>query len=159
MSTNSHCIRSSRAVARYLGIASVLLATIGLCPAVAAADDATYQTAAAPSTPEQQQASASAPQRTATGLLLSVGDAGIVLHRSAEPDLRLAVDRGTRVALDGRSASVSDLRRGSEVRASYQETNGVAKAIRIDARRGDGSQPVQTMSPDDPEWDSVHQGG
>ncbi len=141
MSRNSYCIRSGRAVARDLGIAAVLLATMGLSPVVAAADD-----------------DASARQRTARGLLLSVDDAGIVLHRSAEPDLRLTVDAGTHVAKDGQSASVSDLRGGEEVRASYQEADGVAKAIRIEAQSEEG-QPVRTMSPDDPAWNEVHQGG
>jgi hypothetical protein len=156
MSTNSRCIDSLRTVARALGSAAVLFATIGLAPAVAAADDdVNYQAAA----PEQQQAAASAPQHVAKGLLLSVEGAAIVLHQGAQPDLRLTIDGGTHIAMDGQAVSASALRQGEEVRASYQEANGVARAIRIDARSGADAATVQTMSPDDPEWDSVHQGG
>jgi hypothetical protein len=149
MLTNTTGIRSShRIVARGLGMATALLAMTGVPPAAARADC------------EDAHAS------TATGSVLSVDTSAIVLHRAAKPDLRLTVDEGTSVAMDGRNASIAELRQGKEVRASYQDANGVARAIRIDAKgeggsvmRADEGQAVQTMSPDDPEWNDVHQGG
>ncbi len=139
MSKNVSCI-GSRAIARDLWIAALLVATMGLVPGVAAAGP-------------------DAGEHTAKGLLLSVKPGEIVLQRSTEPDLRLTLDEATNVAMDGRSASSSDLREGDQVRAAYQETDGVARAIRIDGQRGETATTVQTMSPDDPAWDQVHQGG
>jgi hypothetical protein len=56
MSTKSCCIRSCRTVARDLGIATALLAAIGLAPVhAAAADDSTDPSATQPLAPEQQQ--------------------------------------------------------------------------------------------------------
>jgi hypothetical protein len=64
------------------------------------------------------------------------------------------------------SASTPELREGDEVRASYQDANGETRAIRIEPKRESAGKEgieeghaVQTMSPDDPEWDQVHQGG
>jgi hypothetical protein len=140
---SSYCIRSRRTVTRGLGIAAALLAGIALSPTVASADDE----------------AATSMQRTAEGQLASVDGAGIVLHRSAQPDLRLDVDADTHVAKDGEKASISDLRQGEPVRASYEETNGVARATRIEAKRGAEPSNVQTVNPDDPEWNSLHSGG
>lgn len=124
MSKNSNCIRSRSVIARYLGIGAMLLATMGLAPAVVAADDdSTHRSAEATGAPERQQGFASDRQRTASGLTLSIDDA---------------------VA-------------GEEVRASHQEANGAAKA-RSEAQSGE-AQSVRTISPNDPEWDQVHQGG
>jgi hypothetical protein len=149
MSTNSYYIHTRRAAARELAIAGVLLATIGLAPVVARAGDATT---------DRSAMEPGAPERTATGLLTSVADWVIVIHRSAQPDLWLTIDGGTHVALNGQTATVSALREGQEVRASYRETNGDAKAIRVEAHSEDG-QPVRVMSPNDPEWNQTHQGG
>jgi hypothetical protein len=137
MSTN---VIRTRPPAIAFGIAALLVGAMGVAPAVATAGP-------------------DVGQQTAKGLLLSVKDAEIVLHRSAQPDLRLTVDEGTNVAMDGRSVSVTDLREGEEVRASYQELNGVSHAVRIDAQGGEAAGTVQTMSPDDPEWDQAHVGG
>jgi hypothetical protein len=144
MSTHPYRIRSLRLAAHDLGIGAVLLATIALGPSVAAAGD--------------DAASSSATQCTTVGLVAAVDGGRVVLHRGTAPDLRLTVGEGTPVALDGRASSVSALRGGQEVRASYEETNGGAKALRIEAQSAQG-QPVRTMSPDDPEWDQAHPGG
>ncbi len=156
MKTNMSSVHSR--AARGIGIAAVILATNGIAPA-ARADDAASRAAA----PRDARA---AHQNTATGHVRSVGQSEIVLRRAAQPDLRLAVDDATSVAIDGRSASTAELREGNEVRESYQDGGGVAKAIRIEAKRERGEamrtedgQAVRVMSPDDPEWDQVHQGG
>ena len=141
MSTSSHRIRSRRPFTHGLGIAAALFAAVGLAPAVAAAEDA------------------ASTQLTAVGQLASVNDAGIVVRRSAEPDLRLSVDKGTSVAMDGEKASITDLQQGAPVRASYEEANGVARATKIEAKRGPERSNVTTMSLDDPEWDVAHSGG
>jgi hypothetical protein len=138
MSNDAYRVHSLNVTMRRAAVAAALLAVAALAPALAAGDDATH---------------------TASGLVLAVDEAGIVVRRSAEPDLRLTVDPATQVARDGQNTSVSDLRPGEEVRAAYEETNGVAKAIRIDAQGAAGSSNVRTISPDDPEWDQVHQGG
>jgi hypothetical protein len=138
MSKDAKRIRSLTVTMRHAAVAAVLLAAAALAPTHAAGDDAT---------------------RTASGLVLAVDEAGIVVRRSAEPDLRLTVDPATHVARDGQSTSVSDLRPGEEVRAAYAETNGVAKAIRIDAQGSSEGTNVRTMSPDDPEWNQTHDGG
>jgi hypothetical protein len=148
--TNSHRIsrftrgssgpENLRFLSRALGMAALLLG-VGVAPAVASASG-----------------DASAREQSARGPVASVDGAAIVLHRTAEPDLHLVVEPGTRVAMNGRSASVSDLQEGEEVRASYQESNGVATATRIDAEGDDGGS-VQLMSPDDPEFAQLHQGG
>jgi hypothetical protein len=49
------------------------------------------------------------------------------------PDLRLKVDASTPVMLDGKQASVAELREGTQVRASYDEVNGERRAMRIEA--------------------------
>jgi hypothetical protein len=152
MSMNWYCIRSGRAVARELGIAAALVATVGLAPVIAAAADAETN----PSAMESQD---TAPKQTAAGSVSSVAEGLIVLHRSAEPDLRLIVDGETHVAVDGQDAPMSALREGQEVRASYQETGGAAKAIRIDALSAESQPMIRAMSPNDPEWEQTHQGG
>jgi len=43
------------------------------------------------------------------------------------------VTDSTAVRVDGRSASLSQIQPGSDVRASYQMVNGQAKALQIDA--------------------------
>jgi hypothetical protein len=158
MLTHLHTPSSFRSIARELGIAAVLLATIGLAPAITAADDAAFRSATAPAASEGRPMVETAEQRTAVGLVASIDNGRIALRRGAEPDLRLTVDGGTHVAVDGRTASLAELRSGQEVRASYQEANGVAKATQIEARSAQGA-PVRTMSPDDPEWDQAHVGG
>ena len=159
MSTRPYRIRSLRLVAHDLGIAAALLATIGLAPSLAAAgDDAASPSATASAAPNQQPRVEGASQCTTVGLVAAVDGSRIVLHRGTAPDLRLTVGEGTHVALDGRTASVSALRGGQEVRASYEEANGVAKATKIEAQSAQG-QPVRTMSPDDPAWDQAHSGG
>ncbi len=54
----------------------------------------------------------------------------------------------------------SELREGSEVRASSQESDAAVTATTIDPQgQASNGQAVQTMNPDDPEWDAVHSGG
>ena len=73
-------------------------------------------------------------ERVATGRLSAVDGSGIVVHQAEAPDLHLAVDPETRLAMNGRQASLADLREGSEIRATYQTVHGEAKAIRVDAQ-------------------------
>jgi hypothetical protein len=136
MRTNPKSTQSRRSVALDLAIAAVL-ATFAVAPAIAVADPDDDASRAARGALEQEQTPADAAQPAAA-------------------------------AIDGQSASTSDAREGSDVRTSYQGTGGTSSGSRSEPRRadearavqsGEDAQPVQTMSPSDPEWDSVHQGG
>jgi hypothetical protein len=84
--------------------------------------------------PRPEREAVAATERVATGRLAAVDGAGIVVHQTAAPDLHLAVDPGTRLAMNGHQASLADLHEGSEIRATYQTVNGEAKAIRVEAQ-------------------------
>jgi hypothetical protein len=98
---------------------------------------------------DQQQAQAQAPspaqqpvaegERTVNGSVVRATPDELVLRQEGGlPDLRLKVDGGTPVMLDGRQASVADLREGTQVRASFDEANGEPRATRIEAHGGAG---------------------
>jgi hypothetical protein len=99
--------------------------------AVGSYDDVTY-----PRTVLRSGDVARPEQLVAAGEVVTVDGAAIVLHRAKDPDLRLGVDGKTLVAMDGRRASLADLREGTDVRASYREQRGAATAIKIEASSG-----------------------
>lgn len=158
MSPNSQ--RANRLATSKLSIAVVLIATAtALTPILtAASEDAALGGARAPVPGGQPSGEAGTHEQTAAGLLGFIDHNAIVVLRGAGPDVRLTVDGSTNVQLDGRGVSVSALREGQEVHAKYEETNGVARATGIEAQTESG-QPVRSMSPNDPEWNEVHQGG
>lgn len=78
---------------------------------------------------------------TATGQVVRASDDELVLRQAGEQELKLKVSDDTPVMMDGRQASVSDLKEGTQVRASYQEQGGTPQAIRIEAQ---GSAPAGT---------------
>jgi hypothetical protein len=53
-----------------------------------------------------------------------------------QPGIKLKVNNSTRITVDGKDASVSELREGTQVRASYQGSGEQATAVRIEARSG-----------------------
>jgi hypothetical protein len=86
----------------------------------------------------QQQASSqgsSTAQRTVQGRLVRASQDEIVLRQgSGEPDLRLKVDPDTKVTVGGgQQGSITALQEGTQVRASYDESSGAPKAIKIEA--------------------------
>jgi len=99
---------------------------------------------------DEQQAQAASPrtggetgtsgERSVSGSVVRASASELVLRQEGGlPDLRLEVNESTPVMLDGRQASISQLREGTQVRASYEEANGEPRATRIEAQGGEGS--------------------
>jgi hypothetical protein len=87
---------------------------------------------------EEQKALAAQPrgsgERSVSGSVVRASAEELVLRQEGGlPDLRLKVDASTPVVLDGKQASVAELREGTQVRASYGEVNGEPRATRIEA--------------------------
>lgn len=106
--------------------------------------EAQQATASAQQTAEQQRQQAGSAQataqRTAIGELVRADASEIVLRQqSGEPDLRLRVDPGTPVMVNGEQRSASDLQEGMQVRASYEDHQGQPKAVRIEAQPSSGA--------------------
>lgn len=96
-----------------------------------------------------QDATAPAGQRSATGQVVSAKQDELVLRQgSGAPDLKLKVSPSTTVMMGGREASVSELKEGTQVRASYQQEGDDQQAIRIEALTGAaGSGPSNIGAP------------
>jgi colicin import membrane protein len=98
-------------------------------------------TAPQPQTPAQQQRTAtlnanvaSRPQEI-SGDVLRADDQEVLLSERGEPRLRLQIGASTQVRVDGRAANASEIREGSQVRASYlmDAHSGEPQALSIDA--------------------------
>jgi len=61
-----------------------------------------------------------------------------------EPQMRLQVNPQTQVFVDGQQGSITDVREGSQIRASYQAVDGEPTATRIDVTSN--AQPLQPGS-------------
>jgi hypothetical protein len=87
---------------------------------------------------EKQGQQASAQQGSTTaGQLVRASKDEVVLKPQGDPkELKLKVDSSTQVLIDGRQASASDLREGSQVRASFDASKGEPRATRIEASGG-----------------------
>jgi hypothetical protein len=80
-------------------------------------------------------------QRSVNGSIVRASSDELVLRQEGGlPDLRLKVDGSTPVMLDGKQASVAELREGTQVRASYDEVNGEQRATRIEAHGSGAAQ-------------------
>ncbi len=112
-----------------------------------ASKDAQQESAAATG----QEPSGSAPtagQRLATGQVVSASKDELVLRQGGgQPDLRLKVADDTAVMMDGKQASISELKEGAQVRASYQEQGGAQQAIRIEVSGTSATETGATGSP------------
>lgn len=73
--------------------------------------------------------------KSVSGGVLGVGQ-GVTISREDAPSVRLHVEGGTRVELDGRPASLSDLREGDEVRALFDFRESTPVAIELKAKKG-----------------------
>ncbi len=73
-------------------------------------------------------------QQSVTGTVAQVSADEVQVDTANQPGLKLKVNNSTRITVDGKDASASELREGTQVRASYQGTGDQATAIRIDAR-------------------------
>lgn len=94
-------------------------------------------------TQQQAQASAASGQAASTpaqgrseqvivGQVLTVNDREVLVSSRGEPQLRLQVQPGTVITVDGRTARATDIEEGSQVRASYNTQTGEPTATRID---------------------------
>lgn len=72
--------------------------------------------------------------RSVSGGLLGVGQ-GVTIARDDAPAIRLHVEEGTRVKLEGQVARLSDLREGDEVRALFDFRESTPVAIEIEAKK------------------------
>ncbi len=72
--------------------------------------------------------------RSVSGGLLGVGQ-GVTIARDDAPSVRLHVENGTLVKLDGQVARLSDLREGDEVRALFDFRESTPIAIQIDGKK------------------------
>lgn len=84
-------------------------------------------------------ASAGGEQQSVTGTLAQASADEVKVDSASQPGLKLKVNKSTRITVDGKDASASDLREGAQVRASYQGSGDSATAIRIEAKSAKGS--------------------
>lgn len=72
--------------------------------------------------------------KSVTGGVLGVGK-GVTIARDDAPSVRLHVEDGTHIKLDGQVARLSDLREGDEVRALFDFRESTPVAIEIEAKK------------------------
>jgi hypothetical protein len=77
-------------------------------------------------------------QKSVTGTVAQASADEVRVDTANQPGIKLKVNNSTRITVDGKDASVSELREGTQVRASYQGTGDQATAIRIEARSKNG---------------------
>jgi len=70
--------------------------------------------------------------RNIRGAVAAVSSSALTVRSSDQGDVRLQLSDSTAVNLDGRMATVKEIREGSEVRASYGLVDGQAIAVRLD---------------------------
>jgi hypothetical protein len=79
--------------------------------------------------------------KTVTGQVVSASASEVVVKPEAgQPELKLKVGSDTSVTIGGQQGTVSDLKEGTQVRASYQEKGGEPQAIKIEAQSAGGKQ-------------------
>jgi hypothetical protein len=67
-----------------------------------------------------------------SGAVAAVSANDVTVRSEASGDVRLQVSDSTAVNLDGRAASISEIRPGSNVRASYGVVDGKTTAVQLD---------------------------
>ncbi|WP_224242947.1 hypothetical protein [Hyalangium gracile] len=80
------------------------------------------------------------------GEVLTVNDREVLVSIRGEPQVRLQVQPGTQITVDGRQARAVDIEEGSQVRASYRDQGGEPTATRIEV-----TSSVQNPAPAAPE--------
>ncbi len=79
--------------------------------------------------------------KTVQGKAVTAGKDELLLRAPDQGDLRLKANDSTTVTVDGKSASLDDIRPGEDVRASYQVVDGQPIALVVEAHRSDTSNP------------------
>lgn len=103
---------------------------------------------------EQQAQASSTPSPTTqaqgeqliVGEVLTVNDREVLVSSRGEPQVRLQVQPGTVITVDGRTARATDIEEGSQVRASYNTQAGEPTATRIDVTTS--RQPAMPAAPE-----------
>jgi hypothetical protein len=85
--------------------------------------------------------------RNIRGAVAAVSPGALTVRSDDQGDVRLRVSDSTAVNLDGRMATMKEIREGSDVRASYGLVDGRAMAVRLDvtsseASRGNDGSPA-----------------
>jgi hypothetical protein len=79
------------------------------------------------------------------GQVLTASDRELLVSNRGEPQVRLQVQPGTVITVDGRMARAAEIREGSQVRASYNTQAGEPTATRIDVTTA--QQPAAPAAP------------
>jgi len=72
-------------------------------------------------------------EKSVSGRVLNASGDRLEIRTADQNGLGLKVTDSTAVRVDGKTATVNDIRPGADVRASYQVVDGEAKALTIDA--------------------------
>ena len=77
--------------------------------------------------------------RNIRGAVAAVSSGSLTVRSDDQGDVRLRVSDSTAVSLDGRVATMKEIREGSDVRASYGLVDGQATAVRLDVTSSEAS--------------------
>ena len=77
--------------------------------------------------------------RSIRGAVTAVSPDALTVRSDDQGDVRLQVGDSTAVSLDGRMATMKEIRAGSDVRASYGLVDGQATAVRLDFTSSEAS--------------------
>lgn len=92
-----------------------------------------------PSTPGQSD-------QFIVGQVLTASEDEVMVSVRGEPQLRLQVEPSTQIIVDGRQGRAADIQEGSQVRASYRDSEGEQKAVRIEVTSS--AQPGMPVTPE-----------
>ena len=84
--------------------------------------------------------------RNVSGAVSAVSPTSLTVRSDDRGDVRLEVSDSTSVNLDGRAASMTEIRPGSDVRASYGLVDGRTIAMRLDVTSRTDSRPSESGS-------------
>jgi hypothetical protein len=79
--------------------------------------------------------------RNVSGAVAAVSPTSLTVRSDDRGDVRLEVSDSTAVNLDGRTASMTEIRAGSDVRASYGVVDGRTNAMRLDVTSRKSNEP------------------
>ena len=80
------------------------------------------------------------------GQVLTASENEVMVSVRGEPQLRLQVEPSTQIIVDGRQGRAADIQEGSQVRASYRDSEGEQKAVRIEVTSS--AQPGMPVTPE-----------
>ncbi|WPB75160.1 hypothetical protein KYC5002_39960 [Archangium violaceum] len=87
-----------------------------------------------PQQPDDTSASPTQPRQVSGEVLAVTGNQLHVLSAAEGQDVRMLIISGTEVRVDGRPATVAEIREGGEVRATYEIAEGEPIALMVEVR-------------------------